>query len=103
MTYTDRDGETHETPLALFLAHNFTHEKQMGGGCQALAFYADDGTYWLVTDYDDPGHIPAKFSDRCSVGRYDNDQDHGEATEEHEISVTEALALIWYGDQSAAV
>jgi hypothetical protein len=101
-TYTDQDGDIHSTPASLLRAHNFTFEPQMGGGCQAWAFYADDGTHWLMCCEDDPGHVPEKLNDPCSVGQYDNES-ADMLQEFHVQSVPEVIALVWYGDKEHKV
>ncbi len=101
MSYTDRNGKTHETVRSLMESHGFHFEPQMGGGCIAYSFIIKkDGEHYLVTD-PGGGMAPDGFFDACYVGHYADAEDEGTYTDVS--NVMEAIALVCHGDRAARV
>ncbi len=100
MSYTDRNGKTHETVRSLMEAHGFHFEPQMGGGCTAYSFIKDGEEHYLVT-VADGGMAPTEFDDPCLVGHYADADDEGSYTDA--TNIAEAIALVRYGDRAARV
>ena len=101
-TYTDKDGDTHETVRSLYEAHNLTFEPQMGGNCTAYSMTHNDGSSHWITIWDG-GEAPTEFSEPCAVSFSKDPDDNTDDEVTDCTTAIEALALVFYGDKNANV